>query len=116
MACLSFQQSSRAKDGPPGPHSKCAVCKSYFSEHPTKIPPTRTYPRKELETLGAGAPSSAEPNPRIKGVGEILLHEIIKLVFPGGKEVQNQEELTLRLHLVVGLLYKYGYGPSAPSS
>jgi hypothetical protein len=115
MVCLTFQQSPRAK-GQPGPYSRCISCKNYFNEHSIKIPPTRTYPRKELETLGAGAPSSAEPNPRIKGVGEILLHEIIKLVFPGGKEVQNQEELTLRLHLVVGLLYKYGYGPSAPSS
>jgi len=111
MICSSFQQSPRAK-GPPGPYSKCTACKNYYSEHQSKIPHTRTYPRKELETLGAGAPPSTEPNPRIKGIGEILLHEIINLVFPGGREIKNQEELTLRLHLVVGLLYKYGYGPN----
>jgi hypothetical protein len=106
------------------------MCRHYYSEHiqfvpleeetpqtreiaPTReIPPTRIYPRPLLSELGAGAPPITEANPRIKGHGEMLLHEIVKLVFPGGKEVKNQEELSLRLHLVVGLLCKYGYGPN----
>lgn len=129
MVCDAFQQSPRSR-GSPGPYSKCTVCRQYYSEHiqfapleektqeiPPRqeireIPPTRSYPRPILPELGAGAPPKTEANPRIKGHGEMLLHEIVKLVFPGGKEVQNQEELSLRLHLVVGLLCKYGYGPN----
>lgn len=69
----------------------------------TAIPPMQEHPRPpEHPGNGTG---------RFKGQGELVLNEIVCLLFPNGQEVQNLDEFNLRLQMLPGILYRYGYGP-----
>jgi hypothetical protein len=52
-----------------------------------------------------------ETNLRLRASNELLMNEIVKLVFPDDRKNQSTEELALRLFMVAGVLSRNGFGP-----
>jgi len=103
MDCAQFKSS---------PRSKCTICGKTLEKHPKPdpVPVEAVLPAEPVETI-------SDPNPRFrasqkfkKASNEILLNEILNLVFPKGEIVKNSEVLMLRLSLIPGILEKYGFG------
>jgi hypothetical protein len=120
----------------PGQRSKCGACGKPWSKHNQE--PLKLVPKKELSLDGVMAsltlknisalgslqqmPQASTPVPasipisdqrivasNARASNEIMLNEVLSLIFPEGRKVSG-EELTLRLHLAMGIFEKYGFG------
>ena len=50
---------------------------------------------------------------KLRGSNELMINELVLLLFPEGKEPRSIDEWNLRLWLVPGILHKYGLAPES---
>ena len=99
MDCSQFKSS---------PRSRCTLCGKTLEKHlPVPVPPPAV---EEPVSIPDANPRFRASQKFKKASNEILLNEILNLVFPNGEIVKNSEVLMLRLSLIPGILEKYGFG------